>query len=149
MIGSGINMLMRGESWFRSSKRVLFNACYVKSGLEVKEGWPSTDVYQRDEQGLLFSNSLPLWGSITNYQQLKDREGGWQSRILNPSLTWYLHLLVRRLWRALRNGRVQEHGLFLAGQGYVAPLIPLDWQLPPITGRASSFLVFLEFSKTK
>ena len=41
-------MLMRGENWFMS-KRGPFNACYVKGGLEVKEGWPSTDVYQRDE----------------------------------------------------------------------------------------------------
>ena len=28
-------MLMRGESWFMS-KRVLFNACCVKGGLEVR-----------------------------------------------------------------------------------------------------------------
>ena len=48
VIGRGINVLMREEKWF-GRKRVPFNACYVKGGLEVKEGWPSTDVYQRDE----------------------------------------------------------------------------------------------------
>ena len=47
VIGRGINVLMRGEKCF-GSKRVLFNACYVKGDLEVKERWPSTDVYQRD-----------------------------------------------------------------------------------------------------
>ena len=46
-----------------------------QSGLEVKEGGPPTDVYQRDERGLLFSNSLPLRGNVTNYRQLKDRTG--------------------------------------------------------------------------
>ena len=37
---------------------MLFNACCVKGGLEVKEGWPSTDVYQRDEQRLLFQLTI-------------------------------------------------------------------------------------------
>ena len=54
----GINVLMRRESWFRS-KRVLFNACYVKGGLEVKEGGMSTDAYQRDERRLLFQTHCP------------------------------------------------------------------------------------------
>ena len=34
----GINGLIREESWF-GSKRVLFNACYVKGGLEVNWTW--------------------------------------------------------------------------------------------------------------
>ena len=57
VIGRGINVLMRGETWF-GSKRVLFNVCYVESGLEVKEGWPSS-VNQRDERGLLFPTHCP------------------------------------------------------------------------------------------
>ena len=42
-------------AWIMTRVETNVDVCYVKSGLEVKEGWPlPTDVYQRDSEDRYF-----------------------------------------------------------------------------------------------